>query len=110
MQKKILKPSSKFEFDHFMQTDGVGVSFIFRSRELPPKKYGEHLAKLEPPKIPYLRDILLNYDEDGDERFSEDNANILNYLLNSCNIVACDPGMKNLHYYGDMYENYLRYF
>ncbi|NBR88159.1 MAG: hypothetical protein EBT61_22195, partial [Verrucomicrobia bacterium] len=91
MNKKIFT-SKDYVFNYTLQTDGVGVSLLFKHKTLVDKKYGSKVKEVDN-SIPYIDDC------------SEGQLEI----LKTKKIITADPGKLYLLYMMDDEGNELKY-
>lgn len=92
MDHKIFTQSKDYIFNYTLQTDGIGVSLLFRHISIKDQKYGHKRKKLIDEDT-YVDDLTIDQ---------------LNILQNK-KIVTCDPGKYNMAYMVDDDGNKLRY-
>jgi hypothetical protein len=91
MNKKIFT-SKDYVFNYTLQTDGVGVSLLFKHKTLVDKKYGSKVKEVDT-SIPYIDDC------------SEEQLEV----LKTKKIITADPGKLYLLYMMDDEGNELKY-
>ncbi len=92
LKNKIFK-NKYYQFHYQMQTDGISCSLLFIRKDLKDKKWGS--------KVPILQEQEFHTIED----LSLEQLNI----LETRNIVGCDPGKRSLVYMMDSNGNKLQY-
>ena len=91
MNKKIFT-SKDYVFNYTLQTDGIGVSLLFKHKTLVDKKYGSKVKEVDT-SIPYIDDC------------SEEQLEV----LKTKKIITADPGKLYLLYMMDDEGNELKY-
>jgi hypothetical protein len=92
MDKKVFRESKEYSFNYTLQTDGVGVSLLFKHNTLKDKKYGSKVKEVDD-SIPYL------------DHLSDTQLDI----MKNKKIVTADPGKLYLLYMMDDEGNTLKY-
>jgi len=92
MDKKVFHGSKEYSFNYTLQTDGIGVSLLFKHNNLKDKKYGSKVKEVDDsiPYIDHLSDAQLD-------------------ILKNKKIVTADPGKLYLLYMMDDEGNTLKY-